>query len=120
MGNAAGTSIFQVGQISAAVGSVNTAAGTIPAGQAVVQDGMAPQAYFFSGAGWFLFRPLSARAAGTIDALPPATSHYERTYPTHTHHYLTALMRPSPFCPHRNDTAVIHNKTELPRLCNYD
>ncbi|KAF6262980.1 hypothetical protein COO60DRAFT_530512 [Scenedesmus sp. NREL 46B-D3] len=49
MGNQVGTAIFQVDQLSAAVGTINTAAGAIPAGQAVVQDGMAPQAYGFSG-----------------------------------------------------------------------
>jgi hypothetical protein len=49
MGNQVGTSIFQVTPLSAAVGMINTAAGAIPAGQAVVQDGMAPQAYGFSG-----------------------------------------------------------------------
>lgn len=50
MGNQAGTAIFQVQALSAAVGMINTAAGAIPSGQAVVQDGMAPQAYGFSGA----------------------------------------------------------------------
>lgn len=49
MGNQAGTAIFQVTPLPDAVGMMNTAAGAIPAGQAIVQDGMAPQAYQFSG-----------------------------------------------------------------------
>jgi hypothetical protein len=50
MGNQVGTAIFQVQSLPAAVGMISTAAGAIPSGQAVVQDGMAPQAYGFSGA----------------------------------------------------------------------
>lgn len=49
MGNQVGTAAFQVGDISPALGVLNTANGLqIPAGQALVQDPMAPQQYFFS------------------------------------------------------------------------
>lgn len=50
VGNQVGTSVFQVGTISPAVGMMNTASGQqVPAGQAVITDAMAPQQYFFSG-----------------------------------------------------------------------
>jgi hypothetical protein len=49
LGNQAGTVAFQVAPLNAAVGVLNTANGLrIPAGQALVQDAMAPQQYFFS------------------------------------------------------------------------
>lgn len=49
VGNQVGTAAFQVGTISPAVGVLNTPNGLqIPAGQALVQDAMAPQQYFFS------------------------------------------------------------------------
>lgn len=49
VGNQVGTAAFQVANVQEAVGVMNTAAGAIPSGQAVVQDAMAPQQYYFSG-----------------------------------------------------------------------
>jgi hypothetical protein len=49
VGNQVGTAAFQVGNLSPAMGVLNTANGLqIPAGQALVQDAQAPQQYFFS------------------------------------------------------------------------
>jgi len=49
VGNQVGTASFQVGNISPAIGMLNAPNGQqIPAGQALVQDSMAPQLYFFS------------------------------------------------------------------------
>lgn len=49
IGNQVGTAAFQVGTLSPAVGVLNTANGLqVPSGQALVQDAMAPQQYFFS------------------------------------------------------------------------
>lgn len=49
VGNQVGTTAFQVGTISPAIGVLNTPNGLqVPAGQALLVDPMAPQQYFFS------------------------------------------------------------------------